>query len=225
MKKQVVVIGLGRLGVSLARTLTEIGHEVLAIDSHEDLVQKIAPFVTQAVQVDTQDESALRELGVGNFDVGIITLPEIEENLLTTLILKKVGVKYVIGRAINDLHGTILERIGADKVIFPEREMGAGLAYVLTLGNIIDYIPVTSEYGVVKMSVPADLAGKSLSEAGFGHHGKWEVILLLLQRKQEIIINPSGTEIIKPEDVLVVSGSWDKLERVFAQIQRTPDKK
>lgn len=225
MKKQVVVIGLGRLGESLAKTLATIGHEVMAIDNNQDLVQRVAPFVTQSVQVDTKDESALRELGIGNFDIGIVTLPEIEENLLTTLILKKVGVRYVIGRAISELHGTILERIGADKVIFPERDMGTGLAYVLTLGNIVDYIPVTSEYGVVKMSVPSYLVGKTLSEAGFGHHGKWEVIMLLLQRKQDIIISPSGTEIIKPEDVLVVSGSWDKLEWLSAQIQRTPETK
>jgi trk system potassium uptake protein len=225
VKKQVVVIGLGRLGESLAKTLATIGHEVMAIDNNQDLIQRVAPFVTQAVQVDTKDESALRELGIGNFDIGIVTLPEIEENLLTTLILKKVGVRYVIGRAISELHGTILERIGADKVIFPERDMGTGLAYVLTLGNIVDYIPVTSEYGVVKMSVPSYLVGKTLSEAGFGHHGKWEVIMLLLQRKQDIIISPSGTEIIKPEDVLVVSGSWDKLEWLSAQIQRTPETK
>jgi trk system potassium uptake protein len=225
MKKQVVVIGLGRLGQSLAKTLTTIGHEVLAIDPNEAFVQAIAPFVTQAVQVDTSDESALRELGVGNFDIGIVTLPEIEENLLASLILKKVGVRYLIGRAINELHGTILERIGADKVVFPEREMGAGLAYVLTLGNIIDYIPVTAEYGVVKMAVPAHLAGKSLIEAGFGHHGRWEVILLILQRKQDIIISPSGTEIVKPDDVLVLSGTWDKLERLFAQFQKVPETK
>jgi trk system potassium uptake protein len=224
MKKQVVVIGLGRLGQSLAKTLTSIGHEVLAIDTDEDLVQKLAPFVTQAVQADPTDESALRELGIKNFDVGIVTLPEIEQNLLSTLILKKVGIRYVISRAISELHGTILERIGSDKVVYPERDMGTGLAYVLTLGNVIDYIPVTSEYGVAKMSVPNYMVGKSLSEAGFGHHGRWEVIILILQRKKDISINPIGTEIIKPEDVLVVSGTWDKLEELFAQIQHSPDK-
>jgi trk system potassium uptake protein TrkA len=224
MKKQVVVIGLGRLGESLAKTLTNIGHEVLAIDFDENLVQKIAPFVTQAVQVDFTDESALRELGVGNFDIGIVTIPEIEKNVLSTLILKKVGVRFVIGRAISEAHGTILERIGADKVVYPERDMGTGLAYVLTLGNIIDYIPVTAEYGVVKMSVPNKMAGKSLSEAGFGHHGMWEVIVLVLQRKQDILLSPGGAEIIKPEDVLVVSGTWDKLEQLFTQMQRLPEK-
>jgi trk system potassium uptake protein len=225
MKKQVVVIGLGRLGQSLAKTLTNIGHEVLAIDSNQEFVQKIAPFVTQAVQADPTDESALRELGIKNFDIGIVTNPEIEQNLLSTLILKKVGIRYVIGRAISELHGTILERIGADKIVYPERDMGEGLAYVLTLGNIIDYIPVTSEYGVAKMSVPNYLVEKSLSEAGFGHHGRWEVIVLILQRKKEIIVSPTGTELVKAEDVLVVSGTWDKLEQLFAQIQNSRDKK
>jgi len=224
MKKQVVVIGLGRLGQSLAKTLSNIGHEVLAIDSKEEFVQEIAPFVTQAIQVDPTDESALRELGIKNFDIAVIALPEIEENLLSTLILKKVGIRYVIGRAINELHGTILERIGADKVVYPERDMGEGLAYVLTLGNIIDYIPVTSEYGVVKVSVPAYLIGKSLTEAGFGHYGRWEVIVLILQRKNDIILSPSATEVIKSEDVLVVSGSWDKLEQLFTHIQHPPEK-
>jgi trk system potassium uptake protein len=225
MKKQVIVIGLGRLGVSLAKTLASIGHDVLALDPEEIFVQRISPFVTQAVQVDPADETALRELGVGNFDIAIVTLPEIEKNLLATILLKKLGVRYVIGRAITELHGTILEKIGADKVVYPERDMGEGLAYVLTLGNIIDYIPVTSEYGVVKMSVPSHMVGKSLTEAGFGHHGRWEVIVLILQRKQEILISPSATEIIKPEDVLVMSGTWDKLESLFAQVQNTGNKK
>jgi trk system potassium uptake protein len=225
MKKQVVVIGIGRLGESLAKTLSTIGHDVLAIDSHEAAVQNIAPFVTQAAQVDPTDQAALKELGVGNFDIGIVTLPGIEENLLATLILKKVGIRYVIGRAISELHGTILERIGADKVVYPERDMGTGLAYVLTLGNIIDYIPVTSEYGVVKMSIPDYLAGKSLSEAGFGHHGKWEIIVLVLQRQKDIIINPGATELIKLNDTLVVSGTWDRLEQLFNQMQQSPPAK
>jgi trk system potassium uptake protein len=225
MKKQVIVIGLGRLGISLAKTLASIGHDVLALDPEEIFVQRISPFVTQAVQVDPADETALRELGVGNFDIAIVTLPEIEKNLLATILLKKLGVRYVIGRAITELHGTILEKIGADKVVYPERDMGEGLAYVLTLGNIIDYIPVTSEYGVVKMSVPSHMVGKSLTEAGFGHHGRWEVIVLILQRKQEILVSPAGTEIIKAEDVLVMSGTWDKLESLFAQVQNARDKK
>jgi trk system potassium uptake protein len=225
MKKQVVVVGLGRLGISLAKTLTKIGHDVLALDPEDSFVQQISPFVTQAAQVDPTNESALKELGVNNFDIAIVTLPEIEKNLLATILLIKLGVRYVIGRAITELHGTILEKIGANKVIYPERDMGEGLAYVLTLSNIIDYIPVTSEYGVVKMAVHSQMIGKSFSEAGFGHHGRWEVIVLILQRKQEVIISPDSAEIIKPEDVLVISGTWDKLEHLFAQVQNGEVKK
>ena len=218
MKKQIVVIGLGRLGESLASTLYSIGHEVLALDSEESLVQNVAPQITQAVQVDPTNESALRELGVGNFDIGIVTLPMIETSVLSTILLKKLGVRYVISRAVSEPHEAILRKIGAGKVFFPEREMGTGIAYVLTLGNVIDYIPVSSAYGVVKMAVPSDFVGKDLSELGFGHHGRWEVIVLLLQRKQEIFLSPPGSELIQSEDVLVVSGNWDKLEDLFSKV-------
>jgi len=221
MKKQIVVIGLGRLGESIARTLITIGHEVLALDKDINLVQAVAPYVTHAVQTDPTNESALHELGVGNFDIGVVALPEIEESVLSTILLKKLGVRFIISRAISEPHGSILEKIGANKVVYPEREMGAGIAHVLTLGNIIDYIPVTPGYGVVKMTVPANFVGKSLSEAGFSNRGRLEVIVLLLQRKQEIIISPRDTETIKSDDVLVLSGNWDKLEELFSRFQKS----
>jgi trk system potassium uptake protein TrkA len=220
MKKQIVVIGLGRLGASIAKTLISIGHEVLALDHDQTLVQSISPFVTHAVQVDPTNESALRELGVGNFDVGVVAISEIENNVLATILLKKLGVRYVIARAISDLHGIILEKIGVNKVVFPENELGTGIAYVLTLGDVIDYIPVSSEYGVVKMATPGNLVGLTLSEAGFGHRGRWEVIVLILQRKQDILISPSGAEVLRSGDVLVVSGNWDKLEDLFSHVAK-----
>jgi trk system potassium uptake protein len=225
MKKQIIVIGLGRLGESIARTLVTIGHEVLAMDRHENLVQAISPFVTRAVQVDPTNESALRELGAGNFDIGIVSLSQIEESVLSTILLQKLGVRYIIARATSEPHGAILEKMGVNKVFYPEREMGTGMAYVLTLGNIIDYIPVTAGYGVVKMSAPASYPGRSLSDVGFGHSGRLEVIVLLLQRAQDIIISPTTAEIIRPEDVLVVAGRWEKLEELFSQIQKNDKKK
>jgi trk system potassium uptake protein TrkA len=220
MRKQIVVIGLGRLGASIARTLSSIGHEVLALDQDERLVQGIKPDVTQTVQADPTSEPALRDLGVGNFDIGIVAEPDLERNVLATILLKKLGVRYIIARATSELHGSILEKIGADKVVYPENEMGTGIAYVLTLGDVIDYIPVTAEYGVVKMSVPPQLAGKTLSETGLGHHGRWDVVVLLLQRKRDVFISPSGGEIIRPEDVLVISGNRDKLEEYLAQLRK-----
>ena len=220
MRKQVVVVGLGRLGVSLAKTLMDIGHEVLALDNDEKLVQAISPFVTQAVQVDTSNELALKELGVSNFDIGIVVMPEIEINVLSTIVLQKLGVRYIMARASNELHGTILEKLGVNKVFYPDRDMGAGIAYVLTLGDVIDYIPVTSRYGVVKMTVPVSFVGQSLSDIGFGHYGELSVIPLLLQRKEEILVNPSTGEIIRADDVLIVAGNRDKLEDLLAHIKK-----
>lgn len=219
MKKLIVVIGLGRLGESIAKTLVKIGHEVLALDQNEAVIQEISPYVTHAVQTDLTSESALRGLGIGNFDIGVVALAEIEKSVLTTLTLKKLGVPYIIAQAVNEAHGTILEKIGANKVVYPEQEMGEGLAYVLTLGNVVDYIPVTSAYGVVKMSVPDNFVGKTLTEAGFGHRGHLEIIVLLLQRKQDILISPSTAESLKSDDVLVISGTWDKLEELFSQVK------
>lgn len=221
MKKQIVVIGLGHLGETLAQTLCGIGHEVLALDSDETRVQKVAHCVTQAVQVDPTNETALRELGVGNFDIGIVAIPDIETNVLSTILLKILGVRYVIAQEVSDLHGAILAKIGADKIVSPEREIGTGIAYVLTLGDVIDYIPVSSEYGVVKVSAPSHFIGKSLSELGLGHHGKMEVTVLLLHRKQEIMVSPGGIETIKPEDILVLAGKWDKLEEMFSQMSES----
>jgi trk system potassium uptake protein len=221
MRKQIVVMGLDRFGASVASTLSSIGHEVLAIDADETLVQQIAPRITRAIQTDPTSESALRELGVSNFDIGIVTVPVIETSVLATILLMKLGVRYVIARAVSDLHETILLKIGANKVVYPEREMGTGIAYVLTLGDVIDYIPVTAAYGVVKMSVQPSFVGKTISELGFGRHGRWEVLVLLLQRRQEILISPSPSEPIRQGDVLVVAGNWDKLEEVFSQVTKS----
>jgi trk system potassium uptake protein TrkA len=113
MNKQIVVVGLGRLGEALAITLCSIGHEVLAIDPDETLVQKVAPFVTHAVQVDPTNEAALKGLGISNFDIGVVAIPLIETSTLATLLLKRLGVRYVIARATTELHESILTKIGA----------------------------------------------------------------------------------------------------------------
>lgn len=221
MKKQVAVIGLGRFGVSLANTLASIGHEVLALDIEEKNVQEVASRITHAVQADATKEAVLRQLGIGNFGIAIVTMSEIETSVLTTILLKKLGVRYVIARAENEIHGSILEKIGADKVVYPEREMGIMIAHVLTLGDVIDYIPVIAGYGVVKIASSPYFVGKTLSDLGFGQHGKWEVAVLLMQRKQDVIVSPRSTEIITPEDVLVVGGSWDRLEELITEAQKS----
>jgi trk system potassium uptake protein TrkA len=221
MKKQVAVIGLGRLGIALATTLHSLGHDVLALDIDEKNVQNIASQITHTVQADATDETILRELGIGNFDIAIVTMGEIGKSVLSTILLRKLGVRYIIARANNELHGSILEKIGADKVVYPEREMGTMIAHVLTLGDVIDYIPVTIGYGVVKLIAPPSFVGQTLSDLGFGSKGKWKVAVLLILRKQEVTITPSGTEMVKLGDTLIVSGNWDSLEELISKFPKT----
>ena len=221
MKKQVAVIGLGRLGIALATTLHSLGHDVLALDIDEKNVQNIASQITHTVQADATDETILRELGISNFDIAIVTMGEIGKSVLSTILLKKLGVRYIIARANNELHGSILEKIGADKVVYPEREMGTMIAHVLTLGGVIDYIQVTIGYGVVKLIAPPSFVGQTLSDLGFGPKGKWKVAVVLILRKQEVTITPSGAEMVKLGDTLIVSGNWDSLEELISKFPKT----
>jgi trk system potassium uptake protein TrkA len=220
-KKQVAVIGLGRLGISLATTLHQLGHNVLAIEMDGKKVQSIAPQITHAVQADATDENVLRELGIGNFDVAIVTTSAIDNSVLCTILLKKLGVRHVISRADSELHGNILERIGADKVVYPENEMGTALAHVLTLGDVIDYIPVVSGYGILKLAAPSYFVGETLSGLGFGVKGEWQVAVLLIQRQKEVIFNPSYTETVNAGDSLVVAGNADNLEDLITKARKT----
>jgi trk system potassium uptake protein TrkA len=215
----VAVIGLGRFGVSLSKALYEIGHDVLAIDSSNKVVQSIASKVTHAVQADVTDESVLRDLGLGNFDIAIVTIgSEIQSSVLATILLKKLGVPYVIARAENDLHGTILEKIGADKVIYVEQEMGYKLAHGLTLTEVSDYISIAASYGVVKLTAPHWFVGRSLSELEIGRKGKWNVAIFLIKREKELIIWPEQGEIIRPNDILILAGKDEDLEQALTEV-------
>lgn len=226
MKKQIVVIGLGRFGTSLANTLTNIGHEVLAIDKDEERVQNISSKITHAVQADVTNEAVLKDLGIKNFDIAIVSMgSDIKSSVLATLLLKKLGVNHLIARAYDDLHADILERIGADTVVSPEREMGARVAQGVTLLHVSDYMGLVPEYGIARLKAPAYLVGKKLSDIGFGPKGKWEVAVLLLQREKEILVNPGQREIIKADDVLVVAGKHESVEKLLFEAETNNDDK
>ncbi len=221
MKKQIVVIGLGRFGFSLATTLSSIGHDVLALDKDEKKVQDIAPQITHTVQADATNETILKEMGIGNFDIAIVAMGSaIESSVLSTILLKKLGVRYVIARAISEPHGSILDKIGADTVVYAEREMGARVARLVTLSDVSDYMSVAEGYGVAKLTTPPYLVGKELSEIGFGPKGKWEVGVILIQRKKEVIVTPSQWEAIKAGDVLILAGRDDNLEKLLAEARK-----
>lgn len=218
MKKQVVIIGLGRFGSSMASTLFSMGHDVLAIDTDEREIQRISSEVTHAVQADATNETILKELGVANFDVAVVAIAsDIQSSVLSTILLKKLGVRYVIAKAENELHGSILGKIGADKVILPEREMGTMVAHALTLTDVLDYIPVTASYGVAKLVAPTCFVGKTFSELGLGREGKRGVAVLLIQREKQIIITPDRAEIVHLGDILILAGNDDNLEQLLSE--------
>jgi trk system potassium uptake protein TrkA len=216
MKKQIVVIGLGRFGSRLASTLTDFGHEVLAIDKREDRVNRLATRVIKPVQADVTNENVLKELGVGNFDVGIVAIGyDPMSSILATTLLKKLGVRYIVARARDELHGEILSLVGANMVVNPEIEMGARIAHSTTFEEIIDHIVLTERYGVSKLAVPAYLVGLTLGEIGFGRTGKTDHMVLILQRQKEIILNPDRGETLKAGDILVIVGPDDSLDQLL----------
>jgi len=218
MKRQVVIIGLGRFGVSLAKALFEMGHDVLALDTDEKKVQNMASEITHVVQADATDEAILKELGIANFDVAVVAMgAAIQNSVLTTILMTKLGVPYVIARAENELHGSILEKIGANKVVYIESEMGARIAHGLTLTDILDYISVSPTYGVAKFVAPSYFVGKTLSDLELGRSGKWAVAVLLIQHDKEIVVYPDRSEVIKKDDVLILAGYDEKLEKLLTE--------
>jgi len=221
MKKQIVVIGQGQFGVGVAVTATNMGHDVLAIDLNERKVQQVASQVTHAVQADATNEAVLRELGISKFDIAVIGIGDrMEPNVLATILTKKLGIPYVVSRAETEIHGDILEKVGADRIIYPEWETGVRVAHEITLVDADDYLPLTDSYGIIKLKATADLAGQKLSALGLGHQGRWEIAVFMIQRDEEIIMNPRVSETVREGDVLILSGSYDNLDKMLAEAKK-----
>jgi trk system potassium uptake protein len=212
-RSQVVVVGLGRFGISLARTLSELGHEVLGLDRDPKHVEIASEFVTQAVLVDATDEEALAELGVKNFDIGVVSIAsDIKSSILVTVLLKRLGVGTVIAKAQDELHGDILSRVGADRVVYPERETGIRIAHAITTPHLVDYLEITSGYGIGKVVAPPAFAGKRLEELELKK--KSGVTVLVICHGNGLILNPDPDEVVSLGDVLVVAGKDRQIEAI-----------
>jgi len=158
--KQVAVIGLGRFGSSVARTLAESGCEVLAVDVDEVRVKAIADEVTDAVRANALEEEALRALGLRNFEVVVVAIGhEVEASILVTVLLKEMGISKIVAKAQDELHGRVLQKVGADMVVFPERDMGVRLAHTLISRNVIDEIQLSTDYSILEMVAPHRFLG------------------------------------------------------------------
>jgi trk system potassium uptake protein len=218
MGKQIVVVGLGRFGIGVASTLHDLDHDVLAIDQNMEAVQSAASLVTHAIRVEDINEAALKKAGVSNFDIGIVALgSDMENSIITTLLLKRLGVRYVIARAENNKHGEILKMIGADRVVYPEREMGERIGHEATLGDIAGYVSAAPGHIVAKIQAKPNFVGRSLSDLGISRLGHLGVSVLLIQRKKEAIITPQQDQMVEAEDVLFVYGNEDKLCEFMAK--------
>lgn len=213
MAQQFAVIGLGRFGSSVARSLTGMGHQVLAIDSEEEKVQKVAEFVTHAVTADATDATALKALGIRNFDVVIVGIgTNLQASILCTLLLKELGVRYVVARADNDLHGKVLQRTGADKVIFPERDIGIRVAHNLNASTILDYIELTPDYSILEIAVGPALSGKTLRQLDL--RTRFGVNVIAIRTGKTMNITPKADDAVGEGDMLVVVGRNDDMKRL-----------
>lgn len=205
--KTFLVIGLGRFGTAVASELCVLGNEVLAMDIHEDLVQAAAPHVTHAVTADARDPEVLRALAVRNFDCAVVAVGgDVGNSALITLNLKELGVEKVVCKAANHTHRKVLEKIGADRVVFPEHEMGNKLAHALSSANVLNFIELSEEASIVEVPVPPLWAGKTIRELDVRNVYGVNVIALRRGEKQKFVVAPSGDVALAPDDVVVVLG-------------------
>lgn len=206
MKKQFIVIGLGRFGSSLTKTLVEAGHEVLAVDKDIDLVQSMSSIATHAIQADSTDEEVLKELGVGNFSHAIVAIGEnLQSSILTTLLLKEMNIPKVTVKAKNIMYGKVLTKIGADQVVYPERDMGIRLGRQLSSDNLIDYIELSPDYNLVELNAPAAMNGYTIQQLDV--RAKYGVNIMAIKSAEGINISPLAEDKIKTGDTLLIIGA------------------
>lgn len=217
--ERVTIIGLGRFGRSVAKTLHELGYEVTAIDLNPKLVQEASDWVTLAAQGDGTDQELLEQLNVPHSDVAVVAQGEnLEASVLTTLLLKKLKVPWVVGKAKTLLHGELLNKVGADRVVFPEMDAGFRLAHSLGVRHISDYISLSAAAGIAKIEAPANLVGHTIETLTEGQQGKLNV--LLIKRGHQLITVPHYQEVIRAHDQLVLVGADIDIERF---VERDPD--
>ena len=211
--KSYVVIGLGRFGSEVARRLCGLGCEVLAVDTHSELVQQISADVTHAVVADARDKEVLRALGVKEFDCAVIAIGgSLADSVLATMNVKELGVPRVVCKAHDETHRQVLLKLGADQVVIPEQEQAFRLARSLSSHNVLDYIELSSEYGIVEVPTPKSWVGKSRKELNV--RAKLGLNILAVKQGSHINVSPAADYAIGELDILVVLGDTDALEKV-----------
>ena len=211
--KSYIIIGMGLFGQSLARSLCKLGMEVLAIDVRSDLVQQVSGEVTHAVVGDAQDKEVLRVLGARDFDCAVIAIgDDLAASVLITMNLKELGVPYIVCKAHDSTHRRVLEKLGVDRVLIPEEEYAQRLARSLSSHNVLDYIELSEEYGILELPAPRSWVGKSLKELNI--RAKLGVNIIAVESNGKTNVSPAADYIICAGDVMAVLGESYALEAV-----------
>ncbi|NLJ37408.1 MAG: TrkA family potassium uptake protein [Candidatus Atribacteria bacterium] len=215
--RQFAVFGLGIFGKNIALALYQQGFMVLAVDIDEAPVRDLASKVSEVVQADTTDEKVLEALGIRNFDVAIVSIGnDIQSSVLTTLALKDMGVPFIIARAINENHGKILSKVGADRVIFPEKDMAIKVAKTLSFQNAIRTEELFPGYNIVESKLPSVLANTTLSKSQL--RNRFGVTILAIKREDEYIVSPAASEVFSKNDIIYVLGDEQQLKKFFREL-------
>ena len=211
--KSFIVIGLGRFGTETALSLCRQGCEVLAIDSSNELIQQVSDQVTQAVVADARDKDVLRALDAKSFDCGIVAIGgSLADSVLATMNLKELGVPYIVCKAHDETHSQVLKKLGADKVVIPEKENANRLAKSLSSANVLDYIELSEDYGIIDIPMPAAWDGKSLIELNV--RAKLGVNILAVKNGSDITVSPAADFRLAKGNVLVVLGDNAALKAI-----------
>ncbi|NGP44406.1 TrkA family potassium uptake protein [Bacillaceae bacterium SIJ1] len=212
MKKQFAVIGLGRFGSSICRALSKQGMEVMAIDMDEDRVNEFSTIASHAVMADSTDEQALKSLGLRNFDHVIVAIGDnIQASILTTLMLKELGVKQITVKAQNDYHEKVLSKIGADRIVHPERDMGRRIAHHILSNNVLDYLEISDEHSIVEVRVSDKMIGSTLQDLDI--RAKYGINIVAFRRGPDIIVSPPAEAELQSNDIMIVIGADKDISR------------
>ncbi len=215
-KKEFVVFGLGRFGGAVAKALSESGSEVLVVDKDEEKIQELADIVTYAVQADVCDSETIESLGIGNYDAAIIAIGQnLEASVMITILAKELGVPFVLAKARNEIHAKVLKKVGADRIVYPEKETGIRIANNLVQGNMFNATELSETTSIMEVDVPASWGGHSLRELNLRQSYKVNVIGLKHNGKVDINMDPD--EMLTENDTLVVIGNNEVLNKLANQ--------
>ena len=214
--KQYLVIGCGRFGSSVAKKMCQLGNEVMVIDKDEDSINNIAELVTHTAIVDVTEERDLKSIGLGNFDVVIVAISsDIRASIMATVMAKEMGVSKVVCKAKDELQAKVLYKIGADKVVFPERDMGIRLAYNLASENILDQINLDPEYSIMEIVTPQNWVGKTIIELNL--RAKYDITVLAVKTQSGLKVMPSPNYKMQEKNILIIIGNTDKISDIILE--------